>query len=305
MRLLSVAASRTRALALAVVVGTAASVAVVHSTVGQNSDTAATVPVWRLSHVALVVLENRDYDQVIGSRNAPYINSLLPRAAVASEYRGVTHPSLPNYLALTSGDTWGVTSDCSTCFQDVPNLADQLEAAGLTWKTYQEGYPGNCFLGGRDRYAQKHNPFIYYDSIRNDPSRCANILDMQALTADLASNSLPNFALLTPDQCHDGHDCPLAQADSWLSTVLPGVLASLTAPGDLAIVTWDEDDYRSGPTDGGHVATLLLGPAARAGFEVADERNHYDVLATIEDGFGLPRLGNAAFATGLAEALVH
>ena len=164
------------------------------------------------SHIFVIVLENHEYGDVIGNPTLPYLNDLAQRYGLATASYGVTHPSLPNYLALTGGDTFGVTSDCTDCFVKAPNLVDQLESAGKSWKAYMDGMPTPCFLGNKGQYAQKHNPFIYYDDVRTDAARCAKIVPFTNFADDLAAQTMPNFVWITPDQCHDLHSCPGAQA---------------------------------------------------------------------------------------------
>ncbi|MDQ3811819.1 MAG: alkaline phosphatase family protein, partial [Chloroflexota bacterium] len=124
-------------------------------------------------HVFVIVMENHGPAQILGNPEAPYLNELASTYAVADEYFAVSHPSLPNYLALVGGDTFGVTSNCTDCVVDGPNLADALLAHGKTWKSYQEDLPSPCFLGASsDNYVLRHNPFLYFQSIRDDPARC-------------------------------------------------------------------------------------------------------------------------------------
>src|SRR5690349_5133623 len=128
------------------------------------------VPVF--SHVVVVVMENKEYDEVVGSPSAPGFAALARRYALLSDYQGVAHPSLPNYLALVSGSTHGISSDCTSCQVDAPNLADSLERVGKTWKTYAEGLPGPGFTGaGSGRYAKKHDPFVYFRDVASKPAR--------------------------------------------------------------------------------------------------------------------------------------
>ena len=131
-----------------------------------------TLPSFR--HIFVIVLENKDANQIIASPSAPYLNQLAAQYARAANYYAIQHPSLPNYLALTGGDTFGVNSDCTDCFINQDNLATQFEEAGRSWKAYMEAMSSPCFLGDanalfRPLYRQKHNPFIYYDKVRNDP----------------------------------------------------------------------------------------------------------------------------------------
>ncbi len=123
-------------------------------------------------HIVLIVLENRDYQEVVGSKDMPNLNSLAKKYVQLSEYYAIRHPSLPNYIALISGDTQNITNDCTDCFINQPSMADAIESAGKTWKTYQEDLPSPCFVGNAKPYYQKHDPFIYFDSIRLNSTRC-------------------------------------------------------------------------------------------------------------------------------------
>src|SRR5438445_12856185 len=147
---------------------------------------AATTPVF--DHVFVIVMENHSYGEIIGSSSAPYINSLVASGALATNYSAVTHPSLPNYLALTGGSTFGVTSDCTTCWVNASNIADSLESAGSSWKAYEESMPSACYVGDSYPYAQKHDPFIYFNDIRNNASRCqSHVVPYGQLASDLQS----------------------------------------------------------------------------------------------------------------------
>ncbi len=152
-----------------------------HSPTTVPSSSATSTPVARssglpnFSHIFIIIMENQNEDGVIGNSAAPYINSLAHQYSTAANYFGITHPSLPNYLELLGGSTFGVSSDCTSCFQNAPNLVDQLESAHKSWKAYMEDMPSPCFVGNAGSYAQKHNPFIYFDDIRTNAARCANI----------------------------------------------------------------------------------------------------------------------------------
>jgi hypothetical protein len=245
------------------------------------------------SHVVLMVLENKERGTVVGSPDAPYLNSLVRRYASASRSYAITHPSLPNYLALVSGSTHGITSDCSTCQASGPNLADQLQRAGLSWKSYEEGLPRSCFRGATaGRYAKKHDPFAYWSSID-----CRRRVSFTALDADLAAGRLPAFSFIAPDLCHDMHDCSVATGDRFLSQLVPRLLKGLGPHGYL-VLTFDEGSTDAaccgGVARGGRIATVVAGPDVAPGRPGAAVVDHYGVLRTIEDTFGLAHLGGAA-----------
>jgi hypothetical protein len=260
---------------------TAAAVGGFHAAAADNG-----VP--QLDHVVVLVLENKDEQEVIGSRSAPTFNALARRYVRFTHYRGISHPSLPNYLALVSGDTQGVTSDCTTCTVNAPNLADSLEHAGRTWKTYAEGIPRPGFTGAwAGRYAKKHDPFIYFRDIASSAARRKQVVPFAQLRTDLGNNALPDFALIVPDMCHSMHDCSVRTGDRWLAGVLPPLLK---LPNTLVFVTFDEGSA------GNHIPAIALGTAVRRSARVTTPANHYSLLRTIEQTWDLPLLGHSAAA---------
>jgi phosphatidylinositol-3-phosphatase len=258
---------------------------------------AASLPASARSHVVVVVMENAEYEQIIGNRAAPYVNLLARRYGLAIDSHAITHPSLPNYLALTSGSTQGIESDCTSCAVSARNIVDQLEAAGVSWRAYLEGLPRPCYEGaGSGGYAKKHNPFAYYRDVSGSPARCSKLVGFGALAADLRSGALPTFAWVSPNLCDDGHDCATATADHFLARTIPLLLRELGAHGFL-VLTWDEGSSDSGccgAAHGGHVATIVAGPDVRRRARSSTPLDHYGVLATIEDALRLPRLAGAA-----------
>jgi phosphatidylinositol-3-phosphatase len=246
---------------------------------------AAPPPVPRFRHVVVIVFENKGPGAVLGNRNAPAFNAFARTGAVLSGYRGVTNPSLPNYLALISGSTQGVTTDCTSCVVGGPSLADTLAAEGLTWKAYAEGIPRAGWTGaGAGKYAKKHVPFLYFRNVLARPAWLRNVVPLRRL----APRRLPDFALVVPDLCHDMHDCPVQVGDAWLRRFLPPLLR---IPDTAVFVTFDES---YGP--GNRVPALALGPLVRPGSRFAPAMTHYGLLRTIEDGLGLPPLGRSARA---------
>src|SRR6266571_4037036 len=243
-----------------------------------------------LDHVFVIVMENHSYGEIINSSAAPYINSLLPSGALATGYFGVSHPSLPNYLALTGASTFNVTTDCTTCWQSAANLADSLESAGRSWKAYDESMPSACFVGDSYPYAQKHDPFIYFNDIRNNASRCqGHIVAFSQMATDLQSAATtPSFAFVTPNMCNDMHDCTVGTGDSWLQQQVPAILnsPSFKTQHSLLAVTWDEDDSSAS----NQVPLILLGSGIRAGFRSAITYNHYSLLHSMESALGAATL---------------
>jgi hypothetical protein len=246
--------------------------------------------------VVVIVMENKEQGQVLGTRSASFLTGLARRGGVAARSYGVTHPSLPNYIALVSGSTQGITDDCTGCRANGPNLATQLEAAGGTWGAYLEGLPRPCarpaFAG---RYAKKHDPFAYDDAIAARTTSCRRRVPLTRLASDVARDRLPDFALVTPDLCHDTHDCSVRAGDRFLARVVPGVLSAL-GPHGFLVVTYDEGDSDRGccgGSHGGRIATVVVGPDVRRRARMPQPIDHYGVLGSIEDALGLSRLGAA------------
>ena len=253
----------------------------------------------RPAHIAVLLMENEGYQDIIGSRSAPYINGLARRYGIAQEIFAIRHPSLPNYLALTGGSTFGIASDCTGCSVNATNLVDQLQAAGISWKAYMEGLPHACYTGAdTGEYAKRHDPFAYYTDIAHAPSRCARIVPLGQLASDEQSGTLPTFIWITPDLCHDMHDCSVHTGDTFLSQLLPPLLSRL-GPNGLLFLTWDEGSNDSGCcglASGGHIVTIVAGSGAQHGARLRKAVDHYSVLETIEDLLGLRRLRDAACA---------
>ena len=242
--------------------------------------------------VVVVVFENKEFEQVVGTADAPSFGSLARRYALLANYRGVAHPSLPNYLALISGSTQGITSDCTTCRVSAPNLADTLEGAGKSWKTYAEGLPRAGFTGPwAGRYAKKHNPFLYFTDVASRPDRLRRIVPLDTFRRDLVAGGLPDFSLVVPDLCHDMHDCSVATGDAWLEAFLRPLLRSSALGNGAVFVVFDEGTSSQG--GGGHVPALVLGPSVRRGSQTSMPLDHYGLLRTIESAWHLPFLGRS------------
>jgi phospholipase C len=270
-------------------------------------------PPARYRHVIWIWLENHSFDDVIGS-DAPFTNRLAARCGLATNYHNVTHPSLPNYIAATSGGTQGITDDCQPeeCSRDVQSVFGQVAAAGMTWASYQESMPRPCDLnegtGTRPdgHYAPKHNPPVYFLPLR--PGCQKRVVPLGTpkagpLAHALAASALPAFSFITPNLCNDTHDCPVATGDAWLSRWVPAIVASpaYRAGGTVIIVTWDEgeggdsDDCATNTSDVGcHVATLVVSPTTPRGTRSDVLYNHYALLKTTEQLLGIRRyLGHA------------
>lgn len=270
-------------------------------TLVNNIDTTTELPAWK--HIFVIVLENKSIDQVFGNTQASYLNSLAQQYGRAAYSYGTRHPSLPNYLALLGGDTFGITSNCTDCTVNQPNLIDQLELAGISWTAYMEAMPSSCFLGDAPPlYRQKHNPFIYFDSIRSNPKRCNKIVPFTQFATDIQGTSMPNFVWITPNMCHNAHDCDLDVMDTWLHTWVPTILQSPAwRDNGVLFVTFDEGAVQdqSGCCEyaaGGRIVTLVIAPMGKPAYSSTVAYDHYSILRTIETAWGLPLLGKAACA---------
>lgn len=231
-----------------------------------------------------VLFENTNYSAVI---KQPFFKQLADQGAHFSNFFALTHPSQDNYVALTSGSLNGVTGDGPVNL-NVINVADLLEARGLTWKVYAEDYPGNCFTGSSSSgYARKHNPFSSYLNIQKNPARCANIVDATEFDKDASTGTLPNYVFYTPNIKNDGHDTGVAYADRWYSTKFsPYLNDSRFMKETVLISTFDE----SGGDAKNQIYTSIVGPAVRAGV-VSTALNIYSLLSLIEENWSLSYLG--------------
>lgn len=244
-------------------------------------------PAPALTHVFVIVMENRSYAQAIANR---YTAQLAAQYGAAINYHGVAHPSLPNYLALTSGSTWGIADDG---FHPLPpgGLGAQLTAAGIDWRAFMEGMTNGCFHSPYP-YALKHNPFAYYGSA------CPPQVVPFTQFAVAMSGNVPRFVWITPNMCHDGHDCSSSAAAAWLAQTVGTITASSAWQDDgLLLITWDE-----GGDPANSVLTLVIHPDPLV-HQSNRAYDHFSLLATIEDQLGLPRLGRAASASPMTDLL--
>ena len=249
------------------------------------------------ARVAVMVLENRSYEQVIGSSSAPYINGLARRYALGTRYYAVAHPSLPNYVALTGGSMFEIKNDCSTCDVNARNIVGQLDATGHTWKAYFEGLDTNHRPGPiTDEYNPYYNPFVFYEKVRGVTQDRDRVVDFDTLGRDLKGGRLADFVWIAPGIHHDGHNGSLRAADRYASGLVPQVLQAL-GPRGVLYLTWDEglrSDRRGvGGSGGGRIALIAAGGAASRHTRTAVRADHYALLRTLEAGFGLRTLGKA------------
>lgn len=265
--------------------------------------TGALVP--RARHVFLIVMENRGASAIESGVGDPYLHALIRQYALATRFYAVTHPSLPNYLALLGGSTFGVDSDTAAPDIAAKNLTDVLFVRGLGFGAYMDGLPSAGFLGGSDwpgLYVARHDPFRYFTDIRRNPARRARIEPLGALWRPLQEGRLPAFVWITPNLCHDMHSCPTFAGDNWLRLVVPRILASPAwRDRGLLFITWDEGtgDSPAGPGHGGRVALLVIAPGERPGARLTAPADDYALLRTIEDALGTACVGRSCGARPL------
>ena len=306
-RILALAA--TVALAIGGVVGAAGSSQPAAAATGPCG-TLSTPPTY--THVIWVWMENHSYSDIIGSSQAPYINSLAGQCGLATNYHNVSHPSLPNYVGATSGlavsSLKNFDSDCNPSTKCSTSSAS-IFGQGESWKAYEESMPSNCDKSNSGEYAVRHNPPPYFTSL----SGCSTFdVPYTQLASDLSAGTLPAFSFVTPNLIDDMHDGTIAQGDSWLSSNLPTILnSSEYQSGTTAVfLTWDEgsggssgEDCSANTTDNScHVATIVISPSTRAGSTSGTLFNHYSLLGTAEQLLGLPTLGQAASYPTLTSA---
>ena len=268
---------------------------------------AATIP--QVQHVAIVMLENANYGDVIGPPNMPYLTSLLTQGSLVGKYYANSHPSIPNYFMTTTGQA--ITNDDS--FSDTvttDNVARELSATNKSWKVYAESIPSIGYLGGdKGFYLRHHNPFSYFSDVQQSPTMAVNIVQFTELPLDLTSNSLPNYSFIIPNAANDGHSCldgsttnctlgsRLQRADMWLQTNIAPLIADPNfQKSGLLIIVFDEsaDDITNG---GGHVVALLVGTHVKTGY--AGNTTNYDhrsLLSLSMKALGVPTIPNGADA---------
>jgi phospholipase C len=266
-------------------------------------------------HVIWIWMENHSFSDIIGNTSqAPYINSIAASCGLATDYHNTTHPSLPNYLAATSGIAQGslpatVYLDCSPsviCHMTVGSIFGQ----GESWKAYEESMPSNCATSSSGAYSESHNPAPYYTSL----SGCASHdVPYTQLATDLAHNALPAFSFITPNLNDDMHNGTIAQGDAWLAKNLPAILNSkqYQAGTTAVFITWDEgsggypiedcDDTTSTDTSC-RVPTIVISPSTPARTTSGTFFSHYSLLATTEQLLGLPKLGQASSSPTMTAA---
>jgi hypothetical protein len=252
-----------------------------------QAQAATAVP--RLDHIVLVMFENKANSQITSS-SAPYFTALAAQGATFTQSYAITHPSQPNYIALFSGSTQGVTSDACPQTFTATNLGAQLIGAGLSFTGYSEAMPSDGYTGcSSGRYQRKHNSWVDFTNVPAASNRT-----YADFPADYAT--LPTVAFVTPDMCNDMHDCSVATGDTWLRTHLDGYAQWAKTHNSLLVVTFDEDNSLSL----NHIYTTFVGEHVTAG-AYSEKITHYTVLRTIEDAYGLPAIGGAASVSPITD----
>jgi phosphatidylinositol-3-phosphatase len=261
------------------------------------------------THVLWIWMENHSYSQIIGSGSAPYINGLAKKCGLATNYHNITHPSLPNYIAATSGLTSlkQFKTDCepsATCSTSAPSVFGQVSS----WKAYEESMPSNCDTSSGRSYAVKHDPPPYFTTLTG----CSSYdVPFTQLSGDLANGTLPAFSFVTPNMTDDMHNGTVAQGDTWLAANVPPILASsaYTSNSLVVVITWDEgaggttSNCATNTTDVGcHVATLVISPSTVPGTRSKTLFNHFSLLGTTESLLKVPQLGSAGSASDMTSA---
>ena len=240
------------------------------------------------SHVVVIMLENVGYS-VVGSSSAPYFNRLASDCGLATNYLAVSHPSLPNYIALTSGSTQGITDDGepSTHPLGVPSIFSEL---GSNWRTLAQSMPSACDHITSGDYAARHNPAVYYTSI-------ASACKRDDLPLTLPLNLSAKYTMIVPNICDDMHSCPVSTGDRWLSQYVPLILKSAQYQSQSLVlfITFDENDSAAS----NQVPTLVIAPSTPHGERVGARFTHYSLLKTAETLLRIPQLGESRTASSM------
>jgi len=270
-------------------------------------------PSGAIQNVFVIVMENHNWSSIKGSSSAPYINNtLLPMGAHAEKYSNVPgiHPSEPNYLWMEAGTNFGILNDnapSSNHQGTTAHLVTQLQNAGITWKSYQEGISGtSCPLTDSGKYAPKHNPMVFFDDVTKNASNCiAHVRPYTELATDLNNGTVPRYSFITPNLCNDMHDvfgCPsfdsVANGDKWLAAEVPKILNSATFKnGGALFITWDESEGGDVP-----IGMIALSPKAKKSYSNTINYTHGSLLRTMQEIFGVtPLLGDAANQSDLSD----
>jgi hypothetical protein len=257
---------------------------------------AGSAPRATYSHVVVILMENKDFSDIIGSPSAPYLNSLAKTCGLATQYHGVTYPSLPNYIAATSGATYGVHDDNLPAAHPI-NAASIFSQTGTSWQSLSESMPKNCDRANAYPYMPKHNPAPYYTSIA---AQCAK----QNIPLPASPAFAARYTFVTPNMVHDMHDGTVAQGDAWLKTFVPKVInsAGYQSGSTILVITWDTDENSKNNSNNNRAPAIVVAPEVKPGTSSATAYNHYSLLRLSEETLGLPLLAGAKTATSMRAA---
>ena len=277
---------------------------------GSNTGTSA-------QHVVIVVFENQNYSDVVGSSSMPYWNSLASSASLATKFYADVHPSLGNYLWMTAGQDPTLGSSNPDAFSGTvsgDNVASVLTAAGKTWRAYAQSIPSAGYTGGDQYpYVKHHNPFVYFDSVLNSSSQTANVVNLSQFSSDVGAGTLPNYSFVIPDDEHNGHDCPtggsacldsdkLTAADNWLKNNIDPLIKSPALANSVFIIVFDESLDVDLVNGGGKVAWVMTGAHVKAGFKSTTFYQHQSTLRLVLDLLRVAdHPGNSATAATMGE----
>ena len=246
------------------------------------------------AHVVLVVEENHSYGDVINNSSMPYLNGLASQYGLATQYFANLHPSLPNYLMLTTGQMES-TLDTFTGTIDDDNIVREFVNAGKSWKAYLESIPSAGYTGGDSvPYVKRHDPFAYLSDLQNG-AQAANLVPFTQFATDLSNNTLPQYAFIAPNLDDDAHDGTLAQADSWLQTnIAPLITNSAFQSSGLLVIVFDEGDQSDISHGGGQVACVVVGTKVKPGYKSTTFYQHQSVLRLVMASSGVDNFPGAA-----------
>ena len=274
----------------------------------QSSSTQSAAP--DVGTVFTIVFENEDAGNVI-TNGGPFFQAMAQKYGVASDYTSSTHPSLPNYIMMTSGSTNGITTDNDPLY-NIPlgghdHLAAQLDAKGVMWRAYMESMGSPCNMTSTTLYSAHHDPFLYYDDVAKDPASCnQHVVDFDANFANDLASGIYRYMWITPNMCDDMHNCPLATADAWLQKVVTQIQASDAYKNQKGaiFVLFDEGNSRA-PGATAALPTLVISEQIdQAHRTLATAFDHRSYLATVEDIFGLGRLPSTTGAVPMDDFFV-
>lgn len=261
-----------------------------------NSSSPKPVPVNQptFAHVVLVMEENHSYGDVINNSSMPYLNSLASQYGLATQYFANAHPSLPNYLMLTTGQMEATTDTFSGTIND-DNIVREFVNAGKSWKGYLESIPSAGYLGSAGLYVKEHDPFAYLSDVQGSSTQMANLVPFTQFASDLANNALPQYSFIAPNLNDDAHDGTLTQADSWLQTnIAPLIASSEFQSSGLLIIVFDEGDISDISHGGGQVACVLIGAQVKPSYKSTTFYQHQSLLRLIMASSGVANFPGAA-----------